>query len=312
MRSSIPGATLSSSVVSQIGEFLKPHLLPTLRSVLEHYRAMRTQTGQDRPTESQSEADLRRAIADGGTWSLGSGRVTDARGIETSFHERDRHDLSFVDNAIDLSLNIGLFAVFSGGPKVHLELHNAVVNLEVEAPEDVIEAIHTFVRELLVATVPLEASVADHKLGSFKVFIAYGGGRAWEVVRDYLQQAGFEVDAFTEEERAGQLTLDVVEEMIRSASAAVIVMTAADRMESGAVHARQNVVHEAGFAQGAIGRRNTIILREAGVTLPTNVDGLTYIQFEIGEIHTTRDRVVNLVGRLEAQQHQRRDRPVPR
>ncbi|KQP55818.1 hypothetical protein ASF51_11740 [Agreia sp. Leaf283] len=131
--------------------------------------------------------------------------------------------------------------------------------------------------------------------GDFKVFIAFGGGHAWEVVRDYLKRAGVTVDAFTEAERAGQITLDVVAEMIGSASMAVIVMTAADEMKDGTKRARQNVVHEAGYSHGALGTRNTIVLLEKGVDAPSNIAGLTYIPFEPGEIHRTEGRVVALI-----------------
>jgi len=131
--------------------------------------------------------------------------------------------------------------------------------------------------------------------GDFKVFIAFGGGRAWEVVRDYLKRSGITVDAFTEAERAGQITLDVVAEMIGSASMSVIVMTAADEMRDGTMRPRQNVIHEAGYSHGALGTRNTIVLLEDGVDAPSNIAGVTYIPFKPGEIHTTEDRVVRLV-----------------
>jgi predicted nucleotide-binding protein len=137
-------------------------------------------------------------------------------------------------------------------------------------------------------------AVQSHDSG-FKVFIAFGGGRAWEVVRDYLKRAGVAVDAFTEAERAGEITLDVVSEMIGSASMSVVVMTAADEMKDGTKRARQNVIHEAGYSQGALGTRNTIVLLEKGVDAPSNIAGLTYIPFEPGEIHTTEERVVRLV-----------------
>lgn len=171
--------------------------------------------------------------------------------------------------------------------------------LKVEAPRDLLEPLAEDARQLMHSyALPLDQSPTPAR--PFKVFVAYGGGRAWEVVRDYLEAAGFQVDAFTAQERAGEVTLDVVEGMIRTASVAVIVMTGVDRTEDGEVRARQNVVHETGFAHGALGRLNTVILREAGVTLPTNVEGLTYIPFERGEVHTTKDRVVALVSRLQS------------
>jgi predicted nucleotide-binding protein len=135
----------------------------------------------------------------------------------------------------------------------------------------------------------------------FKVFIAYGGGRMWEVVRDYLRAADIAVDAFTESERASQQTIHVVSDMIRSASFAVIVLTAADQV-GDAWQARQNVIHELGFAQGALGLQRTVLLKEKGVHLPSNLDGTNYIEFARGEIHTTRERVVNIIRSARADQ----------
>lgn len=141
--------------------------------------------------------------------------------------------------------------------------------------------------------------VLEHR-PPFKVFIAYGGGRAWEVVRDYLTRAEIEVDAFTETERVSRVTIDVVSEMIYSASMAVIVMTGVDQHSDGTKHARENVIHEAGFAQGALGIRNTLILAEDDVVVPSNLAGVTYIPFAVGEIHTTAERVIARIKEAKA------------
>lgn len=143
--------------------------------------------------------------------------------------------------------------------------------------------------------VPGAVEVAPEAARPFRVFIAYGGGPAWEVVRDYLRRADIDVDAFTEKERVGEVTIDVVSQMIHSATVAVIVMTAAHQLRDESWHARQNVIHEAGFAQGVLGVRNTIILLEEGVELPSNLANVTYIGFPRGGVHTTESRVVDRV-----------------
>lgn len=169
-------------------------------------------------------------------------------------------------------------------------------SVTVSAPKELLSELADDVRELMSEYTLTPDSKTDAAAAQpFKIFIAYGGGRAWEVVRDYLRDAGFDVDAFTEQERLSEMTLDVVERMIRGASAAIIVMTGTDKMADGELRARQNVVHETGFAQGALGRANTFVLREEGVALPTNISGLNYLQFPRGEIHTTKDRVVDLM-----------------
>jgi hypothetical protein len=127
------------------------------------------------------------------------------------------------------------------------------------------------------------------------VFVGHGGDRQWEVVRDYLQSSQYRVEAFETDERAGFNTLDVVSQMIHASDVAVIVMTAADKLADGSMLARQNVIHEIGFAQGVIGVPNTIILLEEGVKEFTNIAGLTQVRFQRGEIHTTKTRVMKAV-----------------
>lgn len=96
------------------------------------------------------------------------------------------------------------------------------------------------------------------------VFIGHGGDREWEVVRDYLVTGGVSVEAFESGERASLLTLDVVAQMIRGSRLAILVLSAADETTDGRRLARQNVVHELGFAHGALGIENTIVLLEQG------------------------------------------------
>lgn len=296
------GAVLTSTVVAGVADALRPYLLPGMQSQLDQSRQLRASMRGADEGPGEWETRLVRAIANGGEWALLDVQVTDTRGVETSATALDNQDLSFLDGARDVRLTIAPFQSNGGGPTISLRTFGASVLVQVEASEEQVIEIFDFAYAAVAETVPSDFAVgADSSAPRpFKVFVAYGGGRAWEVVRDYLRDAGFHVEAFTEQERAGEITLDVVEGMIRSASVAVIVMTGADRMEDGTIHARQNVVHETGFAQGAIGRRNTVILREAGVTLPTNVDGLTYIEFERGEIHTTKERVLMLMSRLQS------------
>lgn len=115
-----------------------------------------------------------------------------------------------------------------------------------------------------------------------------------------MQGAGFEVDAFTQSERASQVTIDVVSQMIHSAAVAVIVMTAADQV-GDRWQAGQNVIHELGFAQGALGLQRTLLLREEGVPLPSNLDAINYISFARGEVHTTCERVINAIKAARAE-----------
>jgi predicted nucleotide-binding protein len=61
-------------------------------------------------------------------------------------------------------------------------------------------------------------------------------------------------------------------------------MTAEDEQADGTVHARQNVVHEAGLFQGRLGFKKAIILLEGGCEEFSNIEGLGQIRFPKGKI----------------------------
>lgn len=131
--------------------------------------------------------------------------------------------------------------------------------------------------------------------GPLNIFIGHGGDRKWEIVRDYLIAAGHEVHAFESSDRTGIGTLEVVYRLIRDADIAVIVMTAVDSHSDGSKHARQNVVHELGLAQGIHGHTAPIILKEDSATEFSNIAGVTQIRFPDGEIHLTKDAMLSAV-----------------
>ena len=47
--------------------------------------------------------------------------------------------------------------------------------------------------------------------------------------------------------------------------------------------ARANVIHELGYAQGALGWEHAIVLLEEGCQLPSNLAGTVYIEFQEGK-----------------------------
>jgi predicted nucleotide-binding protein len=67
--------------------------------------------------------------------------------------------------------------------------------------------------------------------------------------------------------------------MLNQATFAFLVMTAEDQHADGSRHARENVIHEVGLFQGKLGFRKAILLVEEECEKPSNVHGLTYIEF---------------------------------
>ncbi|MBW9121915.1 nucleotide-binding protein [Microbacterium trichothecenolyticum] len=177
---------------------------------------------------------------------------------------------------------------------ISINLSAARCSVSVTADDEEIQAIGEAVKTLLEDYVKLD--LLTRALPPFKVFIGHGGDRKWEAVRDYIEAAEYQTVSFESDDRVGQATLEVVEQMISEASVAVVLMTGVDKLENGKLLARQNVVHEIGFAQGRLGARNTIVLLEDGTEEFTNIAGLTQVRFRAGEVHTTRKEVLACIA----------------
>lgn len=136
-------------------------------------------------------------------------------------------------------------------------------------------------------------STLESRLPPFKVFIGHGRDPQWKYLKRILEENhGFNVDAFEAVERAGYLTLTSIDMMVRASSVALVVMTGEDEMKDGSRRARENVVHEVGFCQGALGMQNTIILLEEGVSEFSNIAGMTQIRFPKHDLLSVEEKVV--------------------
>jgi len=72
--------------------------------------------------------------------------------------------------------------------------------------------------------------------------------------------------------------------MLAKATFAVLIMTAEDETVGGAMRARQNVVHEAGYFQGVLGFNRALMLLESGTEPFSNIAGIQVIEFELNRI----------------------------
>lgn len=112
------------------------------------------------------------------------------------------------------------------------------------------------------------------------VFIGHGRSRAWQDLKSLLQdRLGLATDEFNREPPAGITTIERLNTMLENARFAFIVMTGEDEHADGSIHARENVVHEAGLFHGRLGFRSAIILVEEGCAEFSNIQGLTQIRF---------------------------------
>jgi predicted nucleotide-binding protein len=131
-----------------------------------------------------------------------------------------------------------------------------------------------------------------------KVFVGHGGSPQWKDLKDHLHEKHkYAVEAYEIGSRAGHAIRDILEEMLKESSIALLVMTGEDETKDGKMLARQNVVHEAGLFQGRLGFSRAIILLEDGTEEFSNIAGLQQIRFSKGAIKETFGDVVAVLKR---------------
>jgi hypothetical protein len=131
-----------------------------------------------------------------------------------------------------------------------------------------------------------------------RVFVGHGHDLQWRDLKDHLHEKhGYTIEAFEIGSRAGHTIRDILEDMLQSSSFALLVMTGEDETKDGRMHARQNVVHEAGLFQGRLGFSRAILLLEDGAEEFSNIFGLQQIRFAKGRIRESFGDVLAVLKR---------------
>jgi predicted nucleotide-binding protein len=135
----------------------------------------------------------------------------------------------------------------------------------------------------------IPALEATAQSNSKKVFIVHGHDvAAKSTVARLLMKVGLDPVILHEEPNKGQTIIEKFEANAEAASCAVVLLTADDvghpRAEDGIreLRARQNVVFELGFFYGKLGRTKTIALTSGGVSHPSDISGIVYIDMGDG------------------------------
>jgi predicted nucleotide-binding protein len=131
-----------------------------------------------------------------------------------------------------------------------------------------------------------------------RVFIGHGGSAAWRELKDFIQdRLHLEADEFNRKAVAGITNITRLSEMLDDAAIAFLVMTAEDELKDGRMHARMNVIHEAGLFQGRLGFTRAIVLLEDGCEEFSNIQGLGQIRFPPKKIKAAFDEVRQVLER---------------
>jgi predicted nucleotide-binding protein len=130
------------------------------------------------------------------------------------------------------------------------------------------------------------------------VFIGHGRSSVWRELKDFIQdRLQLPWDEFSRVPVAGVTNIARLSEMLDAAAIALLVMTGEDEQTDGKLHARMNVVHEAGLFQGRLGFTRAIVLLEEGCEEFSNIHGLGQIRFPKGNIKAAFDEVRQVLER---------------
>lgn len=129
------------------------------------------------------------------------------------------------------------------------------------------------------------------------IFIGHGRSVLWRDLKDHLHDKHmFEIQAYETDDKSSGYIFENVENMIKKASFAILILTNEDEMADGIFRSRQNVIHELGFSQAKIGRKNTLVVVEESVDWPSNIQGIDHFYFSKGNI---REVFGDIVSALE-------------
>ena len=130
------------------------------------------------------------------------------------------------------------------------------------------------------------------------VFIGHGRSPVWRELKDFLEdRLHLPVDEFNRVPVAGVTNIARLSDMMEAASIAFLVMTGEDEQPDGQLHARMNVVHEAGLFQGRLGFTRAIVLLEDGCEEFSNIAGLGQIRFAPGNIRSVFEQIREVLER---------------
>ena len=138
---------------------------------------------------------------------------------------------------------------------------------------------------------------ANKEVGT-NVFIGHGSSRLWKDLKDFIQdRLKLPWDEFNRVPIAGITNTDRLSKMLNDAAIAFLIMIAEDEQADGKMHARMNVVHEAGLFQGRLGFTKAIILLEEGCEEFSNIHGLGQIRFPKGNIKAVFEEIRRVLER---------------
>lgn len=128
-----------------------------------------------------------------------------------------------------------------------------------------------------------------------RVFISHGTNPCWQELQNFLEvKLARPTIELAQRRNQGKTVIGKLAEAANCCSHAIVVMTGDDMTADGAARVRENVMHELGYFQGRLGHDRVILLREKGVSMPSNLGGIVYLPF-------SRDHIASVFDALKAE-----------
>lgn len=128
---------------------------------------------------------------------------------------------------------------------------------------------------------PDNEATQDNSISKSKVFVVHGHDEALkqEVAR-IVEKQGLEAIILSEQANQGKTIIEKIEENA-DVGAAICLFTGDDcgkvkDANSENLRARQNVVFEAGYFMGKLGRKNIILIASPDIEIPSDLQGVVY------------------------------------
>ena len=141
---------------------------------------------------------------------------------------------------------------------------------------------------------PDNEATQDNSISKSKVFVVHGHDEALkqEVAR-IVEKQGLEAIILSEQANHGKTIIEKFEENT-DVGAAICLFTGADYgrakdATSENLRARQNVVFEAGYFMGKLGRGNVILIASPDIEIPSDLQGVVYTNKDMWQTDVLRE-----------------------
>lgn len=141
---------------------------------------------------------------------------------------------------------------------------------------------------------PDNEATQDNSISKSKVFVVHGHDEALkqEVAR-IVEKQGLEAIILSEQANGGKTIIEKIEEN-SDVGAAICLFTGDDYgrakdATSENLRARQNVVFEAGYFMGKLGRGNVILIASPDIEIPSDLQGVVYTNKDMWQTDVLRE-----------------------